>query len=205
MSPLLHLRSISHEQPAFSRLLGEKGFATLQVRDITEASLKNRAVILAEAHIDQRALMGWRDALEQHLRAGGLIVFNGHLAYPLFAQLPLFRVAQGRGREDLVVEQVAEHPVFDGVDCDNLSFRRGVAGFYARGGNPMPAGARLLHRLRKDGSEVDWIWQRPQGGTIFMHSGNNMWLYQHDATSAARIAPQLVNWMLDYAARWRKQ
>lgn len=205
MSLLLHLRSISHELPTFSRLLNEKGFTTLQIREINAAQLTNRAVILIEAHIDQRALMAWRDALESHLRAGGLIVFNGHLAYPLFNGLSLFQVAQGRHREDLIVERVTTHPVFDGVDCDNLSFRRGVAGFYARGGNPMPPGAQLLHRLQKDGSQVDWVWQRPQGGTLFMHSGNNMWLYQNDHTSASRIAPQLVEWMLEYATRWQQQ
>lgn len=205
MSLLLHLRSISHELPTFSQLLSEKGFDTLDVRDITAGHLANRAVLLLEAHIDQRALMEWRDALERHLQTGGLVVFNGHLAYPLFTDMPLFRVASGRGREDLILERVAPHPVFEGVDCDDLSFRRGVAGFYARGGNPMPPGAQLLHRLHQDGSPVDWIWHRPQGGTVFMHSGNNMWLYQNDATSAARIAPQLVEWMLDYAAHWQQQ
>ena len=205
MSLLLHLRSISHEMPGFSQLLSDNGFATLRIRDMTADSLANRAVLLIDAHIDQRALMDWREALEDHLLAGGLVIFNGHLVYPLFNELPLFQVAQGRGREDLIIERVAEHPVFAGVECENLSFRRGVAGFYARGGNPMPPQAQLLHRLQKDGSTVDWVWQRPQGGTIFMHSGNSMWLYQNDATSAARIAPQLVAWMLDYAARWQQR
>lgn len=200
MSQLLHLRCISHEQPDFSGLLQEHGAESLSVRGLTREQLQRRTAIVIEAHIDQRALMAWRQELEDHLVAGGLIVFNGHLTYPLFNGLEPFRVAAGRGRDDLVLEKVHEHPVFVGVDCEHLSFRRGVAGFYARGGNPPPQGATVIHQLKKDGTPVDWIWRRPKGGVILMHSGNNMWLYQNDATSASRIVPQLLTWMLDYSA-----
>ncbi|ECT1022569.1 TPA: hypothetical protein G8O67_004853 [Salmonella enterica] len=200
MSQLLHLRCTSHELPDFSRLLQESGAESLSVRDLTREQLQHRTVLLIEAHIDQRALMAWCEELEEHLVAGGLIVFNGHLAYPLFDGLELFRVAASRRRDDLVLEKVHEHPVFADVDSEHLSFRRGVAGFYARGGNPPPSGATVIHRLKKDGTPVDWIWRRPQGGVILMHSGNNMWLFQNDGTSASRIAPQLLTWMLEYIA-----
>jgi hypothetical protein len=96
--------------------------------------------------------------------------------------------------KDLIVERVNAHPVFEGVDCHDLSFRRGVAGFYGRGANPAPEGAVVLHRLQADGSPLDWVWQRPAGGQIFMHGGNTLWMYINDSTSAARIAPQLLAW-----------
>lgn len=200
MNRLLHLRTISHEIPSFTRLLAEYGFESANIRHLRAQALRQRAVILIEAHIDQRALYDWRHELESHLQAGGTIVFNGHLAWPLFEEVGLFQVAQGRGMEDLIVERAADHPIFAGVSCDDLSFRRGVAGFYARGANPPPPGAQVLHRLKKDGSPIDWVWQRPQGGTLFMHSGNNMWMYHNDPTSAARLAPQLAEWMLAQAA-----
>lgn len=205
MSQLLHLCCTSHELSDFSQLLKEYGAEILSIRELTRERLQHRTAILIEAHIDQRALMAWRQELEEHLSAGGLIVFNGHLAYPLFNGLELFRVATGRGRDDLVLERVHEHPIFADVDCEHLSFRRGVAGFYARGGNPPPQGAKVIHRLKKDGTPVDWIWQRPQGGVILMHSGNNMWMYQNDATSASRITPQLLTWMQDYIARHQQE
>ncbi len=141
MSQLLHLRSISHEIPSFSQLLSDAGFESLSVRSLTPDSLTGRAVILIEAHIDQRCLMDWRAGLEAHLDAGGLLVFNGHLAYPLINGVGLFQVAAGRDKASLVVERQEEHPVFSGVDCQDLSMRRGVAGFYARGANPPPEGA----------------------------------------------------------------
>lgn len=195
-SEILHLRAISHELPAFVSRLSERGIRSLSLRDVTAGDIRNSRIILIEAHIDQKALLTFRDDLAACLDAGGTIVFNGHLVYPIFDGLETFRVAAGRGVNDLIIERCQEHPVFSGVDCQDLSFRRGVAGFYARGANPPPAGAIVLHRLKKDGSAIDWLWQRPQGGQILMHSGNTMWMYLNDKTTAARIVPQLLDWVM---------
>lgn len=195
MSTVLHIRAISHELPAFVALLAEQGMASLSLREMSDADFAGRQTILIEAHVDQRALLAHRDALRRHLDGGGTLVFNGHLVYPLFDELECFRVAAGRGIKDLLVERVNPHPVFAGVDCQDLSFRRGVAGFYGRGANPAPPGAVVLHRLQADGSPLDWVWQRPAGGQIFMHGGNTLWMYLNDKTSAARIAPQLLHWV----------
>lgn len=195
MSSVLHIRAISHELPAFSRLLAEQGMDSRSLREMTDADFEGRQTILIEAHIDQRALLGHREALHRHMARGGTVVFNGHLVYPIFDGLEMFRVASGRGLRDLLVERVNPHPVFDGVDCHDLSFRRGVAGFYGRGANPAPEGAVVLHRLQADGSPLDWIWRRPAGGQLLMHGGNTLWMYLNDSTSAARIAPQLLDWI----------
>jgi hypothetical protein len=43
---------------------------------------------------------------------------------------------------------------------------------------------------------LDWMWRRPAGGTVLMHSGNDLTNFADGSNSAARIAPQLVRWML---------
>ncbi|MQU27184.1 hypothetical protein GHO29_11870 [Pseudomonas helleri] len=53
----------------------------------------------------------------------------------------------------------------------------------------------ILHRLHAEDLPVDWLWQRPGGGQVLMHGGNTMWMYQNDPTSAARIVPQLLDWL----------
>ncbi len=195
MNNVLHVRAISHELPEFAALLQARGMESCSLRDLRDADFLGRRAILIEAHVDQRALLAHRAVLRTHLDAGGTLVFNGHLVYPVFDDLSTFRVAAGRGVNDLIIEREHAHPVFDGVSCDDLSFRRGVAGFYGRGANPPPPGAVVLHRLRQDGSPLDWVWQRPAGGQIFMHGGNTCWMYINDATSAARIAPQMLDWI----------
>ncbi len=195
MSPLLHLVSISHETQSFLTLPEACGMRSVGVRALTAADILHAKAILVPAHVDQRALATHATSLMHFLDGGGTLVFNGHLVYPVLPGLASFCPARGRGRADLMVERVAPHPVFDGVNVDDLSLRRGVAGFYARGANPPPAGARVLPRLTADGSPIDWIWRRPQGGQILMHSGNTMWMYVDDDTSAARIGPQLLRWL----------
>lgn len=195
IADILHLRSVAHEPSSFERAVAERGIDSLSIRDVDATTLANHRAILIEAHIDQRALLALKPALSAHLDQGGTVVFNGHLVYPLFDGLEPFRVAQQRGVKDLQVLRVNPHPVFAGVDCHDLSFRRGVSGFYGRGANPAPAGAVILHRLQAESLPVDWVWQRPQGGQIFMHGGNTLWMYQDDPTSAARIVPQLFDWL----------
>lgn len=192
---MLHLRSVAYEPMCFDRAVTERGMQSLSMRDVSAPTLAGRTAILVEAHIDQRALLALKPALTRHLDQGGTLVFNGHLIYPLVDGLESFQVAEQRGVKDLQVIRVNPHPVFAGVDCHDLSFRRGVSGFYGRGANPAPEGALVLHRLAAQALPVDWVWQRPQGGQIFMHGGNTMWMYQNDPTSAARIVPQLLDWL----------
>lgn len=195
VSPVLHLRSVAHEPSSFVQVAAARGVQSLSLRDVEASTLAGRTAILVEAHIDQRALLALKPALDAHLNNGGTLVFNGHLTYPLFDGVELFQAAARRGVDDLQVRRVNEHPVFAGVDCHDLSFRRGVSGFYGRGANPAPAGAQILHCLSYAELPVDWLWQRPQGGQILMHGGNTMWMYQNDPTSAARIVPQLLDWL----------
>lgn len=193
---VLHILAMENENVNFRKVLQQHGIISVLLRKLTERHLRQRKVILIDGHIDQRALCHFTDVLEQHLCAGGSIVFNGQLAYPIFNGLAMFQVAKGRGFKDLLIERVHEHPIFKHVDCQDISVKRGVAGFYGRGANPPPAGAVILHRLIQDHSPVDWVWQRPEGGQIFMHSGNNIWLYTNDSTSAKHIVPQLIEWSL---------
>lgn len=202
MSDILHILGMKfqNEVDDFSAMLMEKGMLTVPLRELTAAHIRDSKVIFIDGHSDQRAICGFGGELENHLSKGGTVVFNGHLEYPVFKGLATFQLAKGRGYEDLLIERVNEHPIFKGVDCRDISVRRGVAGFYARGANPPPAGAVIVHRFIKDHSPIDWVWRRPDGGQIFMHSGNNMWMYLNDDTSAGLIVPQLIEWAMAGAA-----
>ncbi|MCZ8437725.1 hypothetical protein [Achromobacter xylosoxidans] len=156
--------------------------------------------LLVPANTDQRYLLSQQARLEAWLLAGGTMVFNGHVAYPFLRWLAPFVPGPARGIEGLRLHRAQAHPVFDGVDPEHLTFRRGVAGFYARGGNPPPSGASVLHTLGPDAVPVDWVLSLPGGGRLFTHSGNDMWMYAGSADSTRRIVPQLVDWLRGEAA-----
>ncbi|MDR0588045.1 MAG: hypothetical protein LBG61_03600 [Burkholderiales bacterium] len=195
MQSILYLRGVGHETPAFFDLPEAGNIKAKLPRELEPSDFDDYKAILIPSHINQRALIPFAPFMERFLNRGGVLVFNGHLVYPVIPGLSSFVPAQGGRLEDLIVERVNNHPIFEGVNVDDLSFRRGVAGFYGRGSNPPPSGALILHRLKKDGSVIDWVWHRPEGGVIFMHTGNPMWMFVNDDTSAARIAPRLLVWV----------
>lgn len=162
--------------------------------------LSRYRALLVPSHVDQRYLLSAREQLESYLLAGGIIVFNGHVAYPFLRWLTPFVPVGVAGVAGLRVHRCASHPIFDGVDPAHLTFRRGVAGFYARGGNPPAAGARVLNTLGPDAQAIDWALALPEGGRLLVHSGNDLWMYAGGTDSAARIVPQLFDWLNGDAA-----
>lgn len=168
---------------------------TRHLRELPDLDLSSHGAILVSMLSDQVSLAEQGDKLDAFLDGGGVLVFNGHVAHPPVAGLRPF-VAGGRhGVDVLAIHRLAEHPVFDGVAEEDLTFRRGVAGFYARGHNPPPDGARVLNGIGPERAPVDWEWRRPGGGTVLMHSGLDLWAYAGDSTTAARMAPQLLAWL----------
>lgn len=166
-------------------------------RRFGELDLSPYGAILLSMLTDQASLSRHAGKLDAYLAAGGTVVMCGHVAYPLLAGVDSFVPQRGHGVEALRMHRLADHPVFDGVAADDLTFRRGVAGFYGRGHNPPPAGAVALNGLGPDRVALDWQWRRPGGGTVFMHCGLDLWAYAGDPTSAARMAPQLMGWLFD--------
>jgi hypothetical protein len=195
MTSILYLRAIGHEFPSFLKLPEAEDVTAKHLRELSDEDFERFDAILVPAHIDQKGLSRKSAALTRFLDRNGTLVFNGHLVYPVFPELEFFVPAKGGHKDDLIVETTGEHPVFEGVSDHDLSFRRGVSGFYGRGANQPPAGATILHRLKADHSPLDWYWERPRGGRLLMHGGNTLWMYVDDDTSAARIAPQLLRWL----------
>lgn len=162
--------------------------------ELHEAQLHRYAAVLLPAHLDQRYLGEVAAHVAGYLDGGGTLVFNGHVAWPMLPEFNTFVPLERIDLEHLEVRRMAPHPVFEGVDPYDLTYRRGVAGFYARGHNPPPTGAVPLHGLGPDLAPCDWVYDRPAGGRILMHAGNDLWMYAGVETSAARIVPQLCRW-----------
>ncbi|ADZ71205.1 hypothetical protein [Polymorphum gilvum] len=162
--------------------------------DLETADLGAYRALLVPAHLDQRFFGTLTGKITTFLNAGGTLVFNGHVAWPMLPEFRPFQVLDRVTLDTLQVHRLADHPVFEGVDPQHLTLRRGVAGFYARGHNPMPEGAVALHGLGPDRAPCDWVYHRPQGGRILMHAGNDLWMYAGSSDTTARIVPQLCRW-----------
>lgn len=152
------------------------------------------AGLLIPPLVDQEWLYRHRGVLRSYLDAGGTVVFSGHLHRPwlpgagLFVPKPVTCVA------DYAVEVAADHPVFAGVTGRDLTFRRGVAGFFARGHHPPPAGARPLVTFAS-GEPVVYLDRVTTGGTLLVHAGNDLLGWVDGENTARRLVPQLLTWM----------
>jgi hypothetical protein len=151
--------------------------------------------LLIGLHADQRFLQTRRAQIEVFLAAGRVVVVCGHIAHPFLNELRPFRAIPGYTLADLLVRRQTPHPVWEGVDTGDLTWRRGVAGFYGRGANPPPEGATIIHTLGERGCPVDFECRSAVGGRLLVHAGVDLWGYVAAENSARRIVPQLLDWI----------
>lgn len=198
---MLYLSSAGTSCPAFLKAQADVQVLPLYaLEDLSPAQLAQLAVLLIPAHTDQRFLQTQQAKLETWLLNGGTMVFNGHVAHPFLSYLQAYQPQSAPGLAGLQVHRGPEHPIFNGVQSEHLTFRRGVAGFYARGCNPPFADAQVLNTLGDNHLPIDWLLTLPGGGRLLVHAGNDIWMHAQDADSSARIAPQLLDWLRAGAA-----
>ena len=96
--------------------------------------------------------------------------------------------------QDLMVRREAAHSVWDGVVEDELTFRRGVAGFYGRGWHQPPDGATVIHSIGTGRHPVDFV-DRVGAGRVRFHGGTALWPDAGATDTTGRIVPQLLDWL----------
>lgn len=159
--------------------------------------LENVTGLLISMHSDQRFLAARADRLESYLRVGGTVVASGHHAYPFLPGVSLFRPSPSGHLRDLEIHREVEHSIWEGVSERDLTFRKGVAGFYGRGWHEPPKGALVIHSLGPRRVPLDILW-RVGAGRALLHGGNDLWQFGGGSDdSAGRIAPQLLAWIFD--------
>ncbi|MEF2070272.1 hypothetical protein [Consotaella aegiceratis] len=180
--------------PPFAPLERDGLISAVRQDRLSAADIDAAAGLVASAHVDQLDLMERQESLERFLDAGGRMVFNGHVVRPFVQGLKPFVPLVRPHRGDFDLARLAEHPVFSGIAARSLETNRGVAGFYGRGHNPPPDGAVAITGIGPGRLPVDWEWKRPQGGALFVHSGNDLWGVGDDPEVKRRIAARLVAW-----------
>lgn len=194
MTPPLLIRSHFGGMPqAIAEAAAAGQLAVAWEWDVTPALLAAASGVITTMHLDQIRAETWAADLDALLDRGGHIFINGHVARPFVGGLRPF-VLSGRGQADLEQTVLADHPVFAGVERAQFQRRRGVAGFYGRGHNPMPAGATALTGVGRERAPLDWVWERPGGGAVFSHAGNDLWGNTDDEAVTARLIRNIVAW-----------
>jgi hypothetical protein len=164
--------------------------------DLPETDLGRFAGLVVSSQADQDLLHDRRGQVRDYLDDGGAIAFSGHLSREWLPAAGTFVPKRIESHDDYVVERVRPHPVLEGVEMDDLTYQRGVAGFFARGHNPPPDGATVLLAL-PGGEAIVWVDAATTAGTVLVHSGNDLVGLARRDTTAARVPTQLMTWLRD--------
>lgn len=167
------------------------------IYDFVGEELKNYDVFLIGTDVDQRMLLEKKRYLDEFLANGKTIVFCGALAYPFLDEVGQFVKMNYTSYKDYKINPVSEHPVWEGVKPKDMMYRKGVAGFYSRGYNPPPQNAKIINTLGSGNHPIDYEYTTKDGGRVLIHSGNNIWLFINDATTASKMGTNLIQWLKD--------
>jgi hypothetical protein len=174
----------------------------LDMYELPAADLSPYIALIITGNVDQELLYRERQIIRDFLDAGKVLVFSGHLLHSWLPGAGTFVPKEIHSFRDYGIRIVKPHPIFEGVKEEDLTFRRGVAGFFARGHNPPPEGAEVLLELA-GGEPVVYVDRRSTKGVILAHSGYDLLahgldrLYDDGAprTTAGRIGPRLLDWI----------
>jgi hypothetical protein len=160
---------------------------------IGSTELAPYVALIVTPNADQEHLARQHRVIRDYLDRGGIVVFGGHLHREWLPGASFFVPLANRSLDGYRVVEVADHPIFRGKSTE-LTFRRGVAGFFARGHHPAPPGAEVLTRL-SGGEPATYLDRVSTAGTIVVQATSNLLSYCGDA---------LIDWIIGEAAQRRE-
>lgn len=123
------------------------------------------------------------------------MALTGHPVVKFLPKQGDFRPLHYSAPAELFLTPGDAHPVWAGVDLIDASMRKGVTGFYARGYTlNHPAGALITTRIGQNRLPVDYVYSHGLG-RVLIHPGIEPAVFLQDNNTAARIHPQLIEWL----------
>jgi hypothetical protein len=154
--------------------------------------LAQYAALIIRPSVDQEHLARQQRVIRRYLDCGGVVVFGGHLHRDWLPGASAFVPLTNQSLDGYRVVEVADHPIFRGMGTE-LTFRRGVAGFFARGHHPIPEGAEVLTRLF-GGQPSTYLDRVSTAGTIIVQATSDLLSYCGEA---------LLDWIVTESAQRR--
>lgn len=202
---ILHL---TNGQP--DPLPGEAGqrMTVLDLYDLAEANLSGIHGVSLAMGCDQ-IFLSRTPLLTEFVMTGGRVLVNGHVQRPILPGLGRWRRLDFHGPEDLRITQATPHPIWEGVDYDELLFRTGVpgvptgkqlakvgvAGFYGRGYHAdLPKDTTVLNGIGPHRLPLDILF--PLGaGQVLAHAGNDLIGFADAERSTRHLGTRLMDWL----------
>lgn len=151
--------------------------------------------LIIDEFIDQELMVEQQARIRAFLDQGNILFFGGHLFRSWIPGASSFVPKTIHSHHDYQIT-VGEHPIFEGVLSEDITYNKGVAGFFSRGHHPVPEGAEILLRLAGE-EPITYIDRQSSKGTIIVHAGRNLLNYRQSHTSASRIGEQFHRFLYE--------
>lgn len=174
----------------------ESRFSNIEHYDLHETDLSPYICLIIGGSSDQEYLLKHKEIIANFLNEGKIIIFGGHLFRPWLPGGQDFIPREIKSHLDYHITILEEEPFFAGVNPLEMTYRKGVAGFFARGHHPMPEGATPLLAL-PDGEPTLYIDRVTTKGTLMVSSGATLFGFEHFNDSTQPITQRAINWIFE--------
>lgn len=178
-------------------------FSMIDLYELPTTDLTRYKCLSIDGLADQEFLYKHRELIRDFLNQRKVLVFSGNLYLDWLPGGAPFIPKEINNYLDYDVSIHHPHPIFEGVLPEDMTYKKGVTGFFARGHHPLPRGAEVLLTLAGD-VPITYIDRHSTQGTILAHSGNDLFCYRETENTTARISGQLVQWVQEEYERIRE-
>ena len=172
----------------------KQDFDVLDQYAFSEIDLENYKCIAVPSFIDQEYMATQKQKIHDFLNEGKILIFCGHLFRDWIPGASTFMPKEIKSFKDYAVHIQKDHMIFEGVKEDDMTYNKGVAGFFARGFYQPPEQAEILLTLGEN-EVVTYIDPNTTRGTILLHAGNDLFSYMEANKTTDRISVQTLAWV----------
>lgn len=172
--------------------------------ELTAETLKPFNVLIVTDFIDQEYLYEQKDAILQFLNEGKIVVACTHVFRPWLPNVNPFMPKEIRKHSDYEMKTTNTPEFFDGVNMNELAYRKGVSGFYARGYHPAPPYDAQILLTFLDGTPITYVDRTSTKGTIVAHSARDLTSYATGENTTKLIASQFKKWLTNELNRFEE-
>lgn len=153
-------------------------------------------VIIVPNFVDQEHLYMHKNVFKEFLNEKKIIAFFGHLFREWLPGASLFMPEKIKHFSDYNLYPEKNSAIFNGVQTEDMTFTKGVAGFFARGHYHADTHSEI-HLKFKSGHVCSYADRHSTPGTVFVHAGRPLLGYQSEGKTTDVLRTQFIKWLQD--------
>ena len=168
---------------------------------LTTTDLSPYNVLVVTDFIDQEYLFEQRDVILDFLNAGKIVIASTHIFRAWLPNVNFFMPKPIFKHSDYELVVANDSTIFEGVDMQELAYRKQVSGFYARGYHPVTVKDAEVLLTFTDGTPITYVDRTSTNGTMLVHSARDLLSYATGDNTTSRITPQTKEWLKEELQR----